>query len=81
LEKQRARRPDSGSEEEKLKINLAAQNFLYGAIAMYALPLLAALILGGTALWALLSPITGRWFRFAREIRLEHRRMKEQLAL
>jgi hypothetical protein len=81
LEKQRARRPDTGGDEERVKINLAAQNFLYGAIAMYALPLLAALTLGGTALWALLSPTTGRWFRFAREIRLEHRRMKEQLAV
>src|SRR5262245_22013216 len=81
LEKQRARRPDSGGEEENAKINLAAQNFLYGAIAMYALPLLAALILGGTALWALLSPIAGRWFRFSREIRLEHRHMKEQLTV
>src|SRR5262245_2977900 len=81
MEKQHARRPDSGGELEEVKINLVAQNFLYGAIAMYALPLLAALILGGTALWALLSPITGRWFCFAREIRLEHRRMKEQLSV
>jgi serine/threonine protein kinase len=79
MEKQRASRPDAGGEEERAYIDQAAQNFLYGAIAMYALPLLAALMLGGTALWGLLSPTTGRWFRFSREIRLEHRRLKEQL--
>jgi len=80
MEKQRARHPESSSEEQKALSNLSAQNFIYGALAMYALPLLAALMLGGTALWALLSPTTGRWFHFAREIRLEHRRLKEQLA-
>jgi hypothetical protein len=79
MEKQRAQHPESSGEQEKVQ-SLPAQNFIYGALAMYALPLLAALTLGGTALWALLSPTTGRWFRFAREIRLEHRRLKEQLA-
>ncbi len=56
------------------------RGFMYAGIAMYALPVLAELVLGGTALWTLLCRPTGRWFRFAREIRLEHRQLQEQLA-
>jgi len=49
-------------------------------IAFYGLPLAVGLALGGTALWNLLSRATGAWFRFAAEIRREHRELRERLA-
>ena len=55
-----------------------AQNFVFGMVAMYAVPVLAALLMGVTGIWALLSRKAGEWFAFAAQIRLEHRFMKEQ---
>jgi serine/threonine protein kinase len=73
-----AHSPDSIPTDAELKTT--ARNFLYAGFAMYALPVSLGFVLSGTALWALLSRPTGRWFRFAREVRLEHRRLKELLA-
>jgi len=56
------------------------RNMVLGMIAMYSLPIVMGLALGGSALWCLLCRATGRWFRFARDLRLEHRAAKEQLA-
>jgi serine/threonine protein kinase len=49
-------------------------------LALTALPISLGIVFGGTVLWSLLSRRSAHWFRFAREIRLEHRRLKEQLA-
>jgi serine/threonine protein kinase len=58
----------------------AARRAFYAVLAFVSLPLLAELILGATALWALLCRATGQWFRFARDIRREHALLKERLA-
>ena len=55
------------------------RNFIFGMFAMYALPGLMGLLLGGTALWSLLSRETGAWFRFARQTRWEHRQLRREL--
>ena len=56
------------------------RNFIYAMAGFYGLPFVVALVLWGTALWNLLSKSTAAWFRFAAEIRAEHRRVREQLA-
>jgi serine/threonine protein kinase len=58
-----------------------ARNFLLGMVAMYGLPFLVSVILHAFALWALLRRRTGEWFRFARELRAEHRRVRQELAV
>jgi ABC-type phosphate transport system permease subunit len=58
-----------------------ARNFLLGILAMYAVPLLAGLLLHAAAIWALVTRRASEWFRLAREIRAEHRRVKAELAL
>ena len=60
--------------------NLQFQNFLYAMLGFYGLPLAVGLLLGGTALWALLNGQRAAWFRFASEIRAEHRLVRERLA-
>jgi hypothetical protein len=57
------------------------QSFLLAMMAMYSLPLVVGLAMGVTALWALLGRRTGHWFRLAREIRAEHRRVRDELAV
>jgi serine/threonine protein kinase len=59
---------------------LPARNFLLGMLAMYAVPLVAGLLLHAAAIWALVTRRTREWFRLAREIRAEHRRVKAELA-
>jgi serine/threonine protein kinase len=58
----------------------STRNMFLGMLAMYLLPVVMGLALGSSALWCLLCRTTGRWFRFARELRLEHRAAKEHLA-
>jgi serine/threonine protein kinase len=55
-----------------------AQNFVFGMVAMYAVPVLAGLLMGVTGIWSLLSRKAGEWFAFAAQIRWEHRQMREQ---
>ena len=56
------------------------QNMLYALLGFYGLPLVVGLLLTGTALWALLNRATAAWFRFAAQIRVEHRLVRERLA-
>ena len=49
-------------------------------LGFYGLPVAVELLLGGTALWALLSRPAAAWFRFAAEIRAEHRLVRMRLA-
>ena len=58
-----------------------ARNFLLGMVAMYGLPFLVSVILHAFAMWALLRRRTSEWFRFARELRAEHRRVRQELAI
>jgi serine/threonine protein kinase len=57
----------------------SARNMVFGMLAMYALPGFMGLLLGGTALWSLLSRPTGAWFRFARQTRWEHKQLRREL--
>lgn len=56
------------------------QNFMFALLGFYGLPVAVGLLLGGTALWALLNRPTAAWFRFAAEIRAEHRLVRMRLA-
>ena len=60
------------------EVPFPVRNFVYGMFAMYALPLLVALLLGGAGIWSLVTRKASEWFAFAAQIRLEHRYMKEQ---
>ncbi|HEX5103146.1 MAG TPA: serine/threonine-protein kinase [Pirellulaceae bacterium] len=66
----------AGSETQTVQ----PQNFVYALMGFYGLPIAVGLFLGGTALWALLNRATGAWFRFAAEIRAEHRLVRMRLA-
>ena len=55
-----------------------ARNFIYGMLAVYALPLLLGLLLGVAGIWSLVCRKASEWFDFAVQIRTEHRFMKEQ---
>lgn len=55
-------------------------NAMLAGLTILVVPIVSGLFLGCTACWALLSHVSRRWFRFAREIRLEHWRLKQQLA-
>ena len=61
-------------------VQLQPQNFLYALLGFYGMPFFVGLLLGGTALWALLSRTTAAWFAFAASIRAEHRLVRERLA-
>jgi hypothetical protein len=56
------------------------QNMLYALLGFYGLPIVVGLVLAGTALWALLNRATASWFRFAAQVRAEHRLVRERLA-
>ncbi|MBC7855379.1 MAG: protein kinase [Pirellulaceae bacterium] len=66
----------AGTADEELPFPI--RNFVYGMFAMYALPLLVGLLLGGAGIWSLVTRKASEWFAFAVQIRLEHRSMKEQ---
>lgn len=56
------------------------QRFMAGALAMYAVPLVAGLMMGIAVLWALLCKATADWFRFARGLRHEHHEARMSLS-
>jgi serine/threonine protein kinase len=56
------------------------QNMLYALLGFYGLPVFVGLLLGVTALWALLNRTTAAWFRFAAQIRAEHQLVRDRLA-
>ena len=60
---------------------LPARQLLMGMLAMYLVPLLAGLLLHAAAIWALLTRRAFEWFRLAREIREEHKRVRQELAI
>ena len=56
------------------------QRFLYGMLGMYLVPGVFGMVLGGTALCALLTRGTAAWFQTSRLIREEHRLLRRELA-
>jgi hypothetical protein len=58
----------------------SANQFLIGSLLMYSVPLVAGLVLGGTALWGLLCRSAMQWFDMAHRLRAEHRQLRESLA-
>ncbi|MFN0019175.1 MAG: protein kinase domain-containing protein [Pirellulaceae bacterium] len=74
---QRAKAAEEGEEGGETVI-FPARNFVYGMLALYALPLLVGLLLGVTGIWSLVTRQASEWFGFAVQIRTEHRFMKEQ---
>ena len=74
------RSPDAEASNDSQPPQVRSPNYaMYAGLTIFVMPIVAGLVLGSTALCALLSSVTRRWFRFARELRLEHRRLKEQL--
>ena len=69
------RQQQGGSPEEKV----VAGNFLHALLAAYTMPLVVGFLLGVTSLVALLARLTGEWFRFARQLRREHKQLREAL--
>lgn len=59
---------------------ISAKYFLTGTLMVYAVPLVAGVVLGATTLWALLCRAVWQWFKLARDLRAEHRLLREQLA-
>lgn len=57
------------------------RNFVYAMAAFYGLPFVVAFILWGTALWNLLTKSTAAWFHSAAELRTEHHRVRQELAV
>jgi serine/threonine protein kinase len=75
------RSPDAEVSKDSQPPQVLSPNYaMYAGLTIFVMPIVAGLVLGSTALCALLSSVTRRWFRFAREIRAEHLRLKEQLA-
>ncbi|MEX2176564.1 MAG: serine/threonine-protein kinase [Pirellulaceae bacterium] len=66
--------------DESMEPEFTPKTFLLAILAVYSVPILMGLLLGGVVLWSLLTRRTAEWFRFARDIRSEHRRMREELA-
>jgi len=56
------------------------RNFVCAMAGFYGLPFVVGLVLWITALWNLMSKSTLAWYRFAAEIRAEHRLVRERLA-
>jgi len=72
--------PAGGDAGQPQTAQISGRNFLFAIFAFYGFPLVVGMVLHGTALWVLLTRRTGEWFRLAREIRAEHRLVREQLA-
>jgi hypothetical protein len=62
------------------EVAFSANQFLIGSLLMYSVPLVAGLVLGGTALWGLLCRSAMQWFDMAHRLRAEHRQLRESLA-
>ena len=72
--------PPSGAKQPaEPEIPFQAGRFIMAMFGFYALPLIMGAFLGGAGLWSLLSRKTAEWFRFAAQIREEHRLLREQL--
>lgn len=72
--------PPQPHDGQQLQFQISPQRMLISSLLMYAVPLVAGIILGGTALWGLVCRSASQWFRLARELRTEHRRMRDGLA-
>ncbi|HZL91809.1 MAG TPA: serine/threonine-protein kinase [Pirellulaceae bacterium] len=73
--KELQRQQENATPEEKRVI----ANMIPAVLASYALPMIVGLMLGATSLVALLARRTGEWFRFARQLRVEHQQLREAL--
>jgi serine/threonine protein kinase len=73
--------PRPSGEAPDPELPFSPKNFIFGMFAMYSLPPAIGTLLGIVLLWALLCRASGEWFRFARELRAEHRQAREQLAI
>jgi serine/threonine protein kinase len=72
--------PQPGSNGQPV-MSISPQVMLVASLLLYALPLVTGVILGATSLWGLLTRPAGQWFRCARELRAEHRRVRHELAI
>jgi hypothetical protein len=61
-------------------IPFSGRNFIYGILTFYGFPFVVSVLLHGAVVWVLLRRRVGEWFRFARELRAEHRRVRQELA-
>jgi serine/threonine protein kinase len=68
---------EPGSEE----IPFTPQTFILAMLAMYSLPIVMGFAMCATTLWALFRRRVAEWFRFARDLRAEHRRVRQELAI
>ena len=69
--------PQGGGE---VTIQMSPKYMFLGSMLLYAVPLTTGVILGCTTLWGLLNRAAWRWFKLARDLRAEHRELREQLA-
>lgn len=55
------------------------RSMMLGIVAMYSIPILLGVILGGVVVYSLVSRKAANWFRFASRIRAEHRNLRSVL--
>lgn len=72
--------PGSTAEDSQPTPTFSTRRMMIGTMAMYALPVAIGLAMGITLVWALLCRSTSTWFRFARQLREEHRQARMQMA-
>jgi hypothetical protein len=72
-------RPEMSPQEAE-QMQSAMQGMFRGILVTYTMPPVATLALAITAIVALTRRRTGEWFSFAREVRLEHKRVREELS-
>ncbi len=61
-------------------VQFSPRYMLLGSFLLYAVPLAAGIVVGGTALWGLLCHSARQWFAFARLHRAEHQRVRQEWA-
>lgn len=66
--------------QEQEMAHKIGRKLIWAMAAMYLLPPIAILSLSGVALVALFRRATAEWFRFARQVRLEHWQLRQSLA-
>ena len=72
--------PQQGLDGNVQTVPFSPRYMVAGSFLLYAVPLVAGIVIGGTALWGLMCRAARQWFEFARDIRREHRRVRQELA-
>jgi serine/threonine protein kinase len=73
--------PPPNPEDGRQTMTISPHVMLAASLMLYALPLVTGVILGATSLWGLVTSPAGQWFRQARELRAEHRLVRQELAV